>query len=116
MYGLACSSAAGQPSVRSHASLTQRSRPSASAAPSRSCESAKRRSAWVASLTPSGRGAPPGTRGCSQPAGGPATRIGHDRPMADSPGVGPDIFGEDYLHFYAPLLTDERTEREVELI
>jgi cyclopropane fatty-acyl-phospholipid synthase-like methyltransferase len=36
--------------------------------------------------------------------------------MTESPGVGPEIFGEDYLHFYAPLLTDERTDREVELI
>jgi SAM-dependent methyltransferase len=31
-------------------------------------------------------------------------------------GVGPEIFGEDYLHFYAPLLTDERSDRETELI
>ena len=31
-------------------------------------------------------------------------------------GVGPDIFGEDYLYFYAPLLSDDRSEREVELI
>jgi hypothetical protein len=23
--------------------------------------------------------------------------------MTESPGVGPEIFGEDYLHFYAPL-------------
>jgi SAM-dependent methyltransferase len=36
--------------------------------------------------------------------------------MPEAPGVGPDIFGADYLHFYGPLLTDERTEREVELI
>jgi SAM-dependent methyltransferase len=36
--------------------------------------------------------------------------------MGEAAGVGPDIFGEDYLHFYAPLLSDERTEREVDLI
>jgi SAM-dependent methyltransferase len=30
--------------------------------------------------------------------------------------VGPEIFGEDYLHFYAPRLTDEHNERETELI
>lgn len=27
-------------------------------------------------------------------------------------GVGPDIFGEDYLYFYEPVLTDERSEAE----
>jgi SAM-dependent methyltransferase len=31
-------------------------------------------------------------------------------------GVGPEIFGEDYLHFYAPLLGDERSDRETDLI
>jgi SAM-dependent methyltransferase len=27
-----------------------------------------------------------------------------------------DVFGDDYLHFYAPQLTDERSDREAELI
>jgi SAM-dependent methyltransferase len=36
--------------------------------------------------------------------------------MPEPPAVGPEIFGDDYLHFYAPLLTDERSEREAELI
>ena len=55
-YGVRSSSAGVQPIVRSHAALTQRRWPSASAAPSRSCDSAKSRSAWAASASP-GRGA-----------------------------------------------------------
>lgn len=31
-------------------------------------------------------------------------------------GVGPEVFGEDYLHFYAPLLTEEHNDREVDRI
>ena len=30
--------------------------------------------------------------------------------------VGPEVFGEDYLYFYEELLTDERSEREAELV
>jgi SAM-dependent methyltransferase len=30
--------------------------------------------------------------------------------------VGPEVFGEDYLYFYEALLTDERSEREAELV
>jgi SAM-dependent methyltransferase len=36
--------------------------------------------------------------------------------MTEPSGVGPEVFGEDYLHFYAPMLTDERSDREAELI
>jgi SAM-dependent methyltransferase len=30
--------------------------------------------------------------------------------------VGPEAFGEDYLYFYEPLLTDERSDREADLV
>ena len=30
--------------------------------------------------------------------------------------VGPEVFGEDYLYFYEPLLTDERSDRETDLV
>jgi ubiquinone/menaquinone biosynthesis C-methylase UbiE len=30
--------------------------------------------------------------------------------------VGPDVFGEDYLYFYETMLTDERSDREAELV
>jgi SAM-dependent methyltransferase len=36
--------------------------------------------------------------------------------IAPVSGVGSEIFGEDYLHFYAPLLTDERSDREADRI
>jgi SAM-dependent methyltransferase len=44
-------------------------------------------------------------RGCAQ--------AGNIAPVS---GVGPEIFGDDYLHFYAPLLTEERSDREADRI